>query len=216
VTSAGHNNWQSKVATSAFTWIGLFVVAIWLIEIVDTFGFGSRLQGDGIHPRQVDGLDGILWAPFLHSSWAHVFSNTAPLAVLGGLIAIRGRSRWVAVTLITILLGGFLTWIFGATGNHIGASGVVFGYFGALVGAAIFERRPAAIAPALVAVMLYYGLIVGLVPQQGISWEGHLFGVISGLAGAKVLVVAKKLDRDDDEVDLSPFPPGFDFGQSEP
>jgi membrane associated rhomboid family serine protease len=209
--TAGQSRWRVVAARSAYAWIALFVIAIWLIEIVDTVVLGSRLQTGGIHPRNVDGLDGILWAPFLHGGWGHVLSNTGPLAVLGGLVAIRGRARLGAVTVVAILVGGMLTWIFGGTGNHIGASGVAFAYFGALLGAAVFERRPAAIAPALVAVMLYYGLIVGLVPQRGISWEGHLFGLIAGLVGARLLVTARR-GRTDDEVDLSAFPPGFDFG----
>jgi membrane associated rhomboid family serine protease len=116
------------------------------------------------------------------------------------------------VTVVVALLGGLLTWLFAGSGNHIGASGVVFGYFGALLGAAFFERRPAAFAPALVAIMLYYGLIVGLVPQDGISWEGHLFGAIAGLTVAKLLVEIKEVD-DEDDVDLSAFPPDFDFGE---
>lgn len=216
------SDWRGRAAAaalrSAYGWIALYVAAIWLIEIVDTVALGSRLERDGIHPREVSGLPGILWAPFLHAGWGHVLSNTVPLAVLGGLVALRGRARWVAVTAITILLGGFLTWLLGGSGNHIGASGVVFGYFGALVGAALFERRPVAIAPALVALMLYYGLIVGLIPQAGISWEGHLFGLASGLASARILVdpgrrrPRRRAPHDDDDVDLSAFPPGFDFG----
>lgn len=200
-------------AGSAFALITLYIVIIWLIEAVDTFILGSSLQRGGIQPREAEGLDGILWAPFLHSDWGHVFSNSAPIAILGGLVAIRGRARWLTVTIAGALLGGGLTWLFGGTGNHIGASGVVFAYFGALLGAAWFERRPAAMAPALVAIMLYYGLIVGLVPQAGISWEGHLFGVIAGLAVAKLIaeIPERRYDYEDD-VDLSAFPPDFDFG----
>ena len=202
------------VATSAFALIAVYIVAIWAIEAVDTFLLGSNLQRGGIQPRESEGLDGILWAPFLHSDWGHVFSNSAPLAVLGGLVAIRGRARWLTVTVAGALLGGGLTWLFGGSGNHIGASGVVFAYFGALLGAAWFERRPAALAPALVAIMLYYGLIVGLVPQAGISWEGHLFGVIAGLATAKLIaeIPEPRYGEDEDDVDLSAFPPDFDFG----
>ncbi len=220
--TAPGTDWRGRAAAaalrSAYGWIALYVAAIWLIEIVDTVALGSRLERDGIHPRELSGLPGILWAPFLHDGWGHVLSNTVPLAVLGGLVALRGRARWAAVTVITILLGGALTWLLGGSGNHIGASGVVFGYFGALLGAALFERRPAAIAPALVALMLYYGLIVGLVPQTGISWEGHLFGLLSGLASARVLVdpdrrrPRRRGSGSDDDVDLSAFPPGFDFG----
>ncbi len=198
-------------ARSAFALIAAYIALIWAVEVVDTFVFSSNLQRGGIHPRETEGLDGILWAPFLHSDWGHVFSNTAPLAVLGGLVAIRGRARWIGVTVASIVIGGGLTWLLGGDGNHIGASGVVFGYFGALLGAAFFERRPAALGPALVAIMLYYGLIVGLVPQAGISWEGHLFGVIAGLTVAKLISeIPEPVDEDD--VDLSAFPPDFDFG----
>ncbi len=201
-----------RVLTSAIGLIVAYVVVIWLIEIVDTFVLGSRLQRNGIQPRDTDGLDGILWAPFLHSDWGHVFSNSAPLLALGGLVAIRGRGRWLTVTAVAIVVGGFLTWLLAGSGNHIGASGVVFGYFGALLGAAFFERRPAAIAPALVAVLLYYGLIAGLVPQDGISWEGHLFGVLAGLLVSRLLADPPKPTPADHEVDLSAFPPDFDFG----
>jgi membrane associated rhomboid family serine protease len=201
-----------RALTSAIGLIVAYVAVIWLIEIVDTFVLGSRLQRNGIQPRNTDGLDGILWAPFLHSDWGHVFSNSAPLLALGGLVAIRGRGRWLTVTAVAIVVGGFLTWLLAGSGNHIGASGVVFGYFGALLGAAFFERRPAAIAPALVAVLLYYGLIVGLVPQDGISWEGHLFGVLAGLLVSRLLANPPKPAPADHEVDLSAFPPDFDFG----
>lgn len=208
--------WGRQVVTSAIGLMVVFVVVIWLIEIVDTFVFDSRLQRNGIQPRDRDGLDGILWAPFLHSDWRHVFSNSAPLLALGGLVAIRGRARWLTVTAVAILVGGFLTWLLAGSGNHIGASGVVFGYFGALLGAALFERRPAAIAPAMVAVLLYYGLIVGLVPQDGISWEGHLFGVVAGLLVSKLLADPPRPAPADTDVDLSAFPPDFDFGDGTP
>jgi membrane associated rhomboid family serine protease len=211
--TAGQTNWRARAAGSAYGLMAGFLAAIWLIELLDTVLLGDRLQRNGIQPRDLGGLDGILWAPFLHLGWGHVLSNTVPFTVLGGLVALRGRSRWLAVTAVTIGLGGLLTWLLGASGTHIGASGVVFGYFGALLGAAAFERRPAAIAPALVALLLYYGIIVGLVPQRGISWEGHLFGLIAGLAGAKLITNTRRRPADDHEVDLSAFPPDFDFGQ---
>lgn len=164
------------------------LATMWLIEVVDTFVLGDWAQGGGIHPRRIDGVDGVLWAPLLHSGFPHLVSNTVPFAVLGGLVAIRGIDRWVAVTAIVVVGGGGLTWLLADGGNHIGASGVVFGYLGALIGAAVFERRPATVAPALVAIMLYGGMIAGFAPQPGVSWEGHLFGFLAGLAAARILV----------------------------
>jgi membrane associated rhomboid family serine protease len=105
-----------------------------------------------------------------------------------------------------------LTWAFADGGNHIGASGVVFCYFGALLGAAGFERRAATFAPALVTVMLYATMLVGLVPQQFISWEGHLAGFVVGVAASKLLAAPRRqrdLAAEEAEVDQI-------FGGAEP
>lgn len=190
------------------------LLAMWFIEAADTFVLGDRLQRNGIQPRRTAGIDGVLWAPFLHSTWSHLVSNTLPFAVLGGLVAVRGFNRWMAVSLSAILIGGGLTWALAGGGNHLGASGVVFGYFGALIGAAIFERRPASIAPALVAIMLYGGIIVGLAPQEGVSWEGHLFGAIGGLVASKMLADPQPR-RQTPEFDPAEFGGFDDFGEPE-
>ena len=190
------------------------LLTMWFIEAADTFVLGDRLQRNGIHPRRTGGIDGILWAPFLHSTWSHLVSNTLPFAVLGGLVAVRGFNRWMAVSLSAVFIGGGLTWALAGSGNHLGASGVVFGYFGALIGAAIFERRPASIAPALVAIMLYGGIIVGLAPQEGVSWEGHLFGAIGGLVASKMLS-DPQARRETPEFDPAEFGGFDDFGELE-
>lgn len=165
----------------------VMVGAMWVIEIVDRVVPGLDLQANGIHPRRLDGLDGILWAPFLHSTFGHLMSNTAPLLILGALLLLRGMRAWAVTTASVIVIGGAITWVIGGAGNHIGASGVVFGYFGALIGAAIFERSLRAGALALVAVMFYGGLWVGLLPRDGLSWEGHLGGLIAGFLVARVI-----------------------------
>lgn len=184
------SNW-SRIPP-VFQAVVLFIVAIWVIEIVDSVVLGERLQSNGIGPRRFDGLDGILWAPFLHSGWRHLISNTFPFVILGGLVALRGARYWFTTFAIVVLLGGALTWLFAGGSNHIGASGVVFGFFGSLIGAAIFERRLAAGASALVAIMVYGSIIQGLAPRPGISWEGHLFGAVAGLVAAKILAEARE------------------------
>ncbi len=167
--------------------VGALLASLWAVEIADAIPFTPDLQANGIRPRETAGLDGILWAPFLHSDWWHLIANSAPFAILGGLVAVRGLRYWLTTTLVVAGLGGLLTWLLAGSGNHIGASGVVFGYFGALIGAAVFERRIAAGATAMVAIMLYGGLISGFLPRPGISWEGHLFGAIAGLVAARML-----------------------------
>lgn len=174
-------------SSGALGLLAALVVGLWVVEFVDSYLLGDWLEGGGIHPRRTDGIDGIVWAPVLHGSFSHLVSNTVPLAVLGGLVAIRGRRHWLRVSAIVVIAGGAAVWLVGSSGNHIGASGLVFGYFGALVGAAVFERKLSSIAPAVLALAFYGGIIVGFVPQAGVSWEGHLFGFLAGLAASRSL-----------------------------
>ncbi len=202
--------WSAPIVTAVIT-LAAIVGSWWFIEILDTYLLDDSLQRNGILPRRREGFDGILWAPFLHSDFGHLISNTFPFLILSGLVMIRGFRRWVFVTIIAVLLGGFLTWLFAEGNNHIGASGVVFAYFGALFGAAFFERRPAAFAPALVAVVMYTTtVIVGLVPQDGISWEGHLAGFVSGIAASKLLA-GDRQSRPDPDADIEKY-----FGDDQP
>ena len=175
----GPATFVERLARWAAAPLAMLIVALWVIEIVDT-ALGDPLQTHGIGPRRIDGLEGVLLAPLLHSGFGHLFSNTVPLAVLGWLVSLRGRAHWFAVTSAVWLGGGALVWLLAGGVNHIGASGLVFGYFGALLGAAIRARRPALLAAALVAIFLYGTMLVGIVPQVGISWESHLFGLLVG------------------------------------
>ena len=164
-----------------------FIVAMWTIELVDTVLLDDRLQANGILPRQRSSLDGIAYSPFLHLGWPHLIANTVPFAVLGALVSLWGWRRWVMVTLLIAVLGGGATWLLARSGNHIGASGLVFGYFGFLIGAVFFERRLWPIVPAAIAVFAYGSAVVaGLAPTDGVSWEGHAFGAIAGLAAARL------------------------------
>lgn len=158
--------------------------AMWVLEAVDQVLLDEALDRHGIRPRRLTGLDGVLWAPFLHSGWAHLVANTLPFLVLGGLVALKGPQRFVRVALGVALLGGLAVWALGRDAIHLGASGVVFGFLGYLVGAALFERRLLSIALGAVAVALYGGLVWGLLPTPGVSWESHLFGGAAGVAVA--------------------------------
>lgn len=165
--------------------VGGFLALMWLIEIVDTTILDSRLQTHGIEPRQIDGLEGVLFAPVLHGGWAHIISNSIPFLVLGGLVMTYGLRRWVTATAIIILLGGTVTWLAARSGIHIGASILVFGYFGFLLGMAWFERSFKSIGIAAVVAVFYGGLIWGVLPtDSGVSWEGHLFGALAGVAAS--------------------------------
>ncbi len=191
-------SFAARILLSGFGVLLAWVAILWAIEIVDTFLLDDRLQRNGIHPRDTSGLDGIAWSPWLHSDFGHLVSNTVPFIVLGWLTMLRGIRFWLTVTVATMIGGGGLVWLLAGGSNHIGASGLVFGYFGALMGAAIRSRKPATLAPALVAVFLYGTILVGIVPQDDISWEGHLFGMIVGFATA-FLLVARPVQQDPDD-----------------
>lgn len=169
--------------------LGGFVALLWAINLVNMFIFNGGLNIYGIRPRSVDGLQGILFAPLLHSSFAHLMANTIPLLVLGWFVLLRGTRTFALVTIVTVLVSGLGTWLIGpANSVHIGASGLIFGYFGFLVLSAYFERSLASILWAVLVFFLYGGLLWGVLPQgNGISWQGHLFGFVGGWAAAYLL-----------------------------
>jgi membrane associated rhomboid family serine protease len=165
-----------------------FVAVMWVLEVVDV-ALDHRLDQYGIAPREVDGLDGVVAAPFLHVGFGHLLGNTVPFVVMGVVIALEGPWRLIGVTAIVALVSGFGTWLVATEGTiHIGASGIVFGYATYLIARGIFNRRPSEIAVgAAVAVVWGGALLGGLEPKRGISWEGHLFGAIGGVVAARAL-----------------------------
>lgn len=165
---------------------------MWLSEIVDT-ALGGALDDYGIRPREVDGLPGILAAPFLHAGFAHLMANTATFLVLGLLVAWLTDHFW-KVTLGVVVLGGLGVWLVGGPHTvHVGASGLVYGYATFLVVYGIVSRRMTATIVAIAVFIVYAGLVAGALPgQDGVSWEGHLFGA---LAGALLAVTLGRRDR---------------------
>ena len=166
--------------------LGTLVGLMWGLEVLDTFVFGHGLETLGILPRQPIGLRGILFSPFLHANFAHLSANTVPFVILGWLIMAQSITNFVLVSVICIVLGGFCTWLFGASGLHIGASGVIFGYLGFLLARYYFDRRLSSGLIALFVGCTYGSVLWGVLPSMpGISWEGHLFGFLSGIVAAR-------------------------------
>jgi membrane associated rhomboid family serine protease len=174
--------------TSGLQLLAVLVAAMWLSELVDTFLRG-RLDRYGIVAREPDGLFGILTAPFLHLGFGHLISNTLPLVTLGVLIAISGALRLFAVTALVVTIGGLGTWLFSPPHSvTIGASGLVFGYAAFLIARGLFNRRIVQVLIGVVVVLFWGGaLLGGLLPQDGISWQGHLFGAVAGVLAAWIL-----------------------------
>ncbi len=161
---------------------------MWVVEVVDQV-LDGRLDRNGIEPRELDGLDGIVWAPFLHANWQHLIGNTIPFLLLGFAIALSGVARVILVTAIVAVVGGLGTWLIAPADTlHIGASGIVFGYAGYLVARGVFSRNVRQIALGAVVVAVWGAtLLQGLEPETGISWQGHLFGAIGGGVAARLL-----------------------------
>ena len=163
-----------------------FLAVIWAVEILNGL-LGHRLSAWGIRPRSELGLIGIPLSPILHGSYNHVLSNTIPFLVLGGLVALRGIQKLVGVSLFIIVAGGGAVWLLGRTAIHVGASGLVFGYFGYLGAAGWYDRNLGSILAAIAVILLYGGLVFGVLPTQSfVSWEAHLFGLMAGVMAARL------------------------------
>ena len=177
------------------------VALLWGVEAFDVVVFGDSLEDHGISPRRVDGLEGIAFSPFLHDDWGHLMANTAPFLVLGALVFMSGSRVFWQVSIGAALIGGAATWLLAREGNHIGASLVVFGYFGFLLVDGIIGRSLRSLLIALVAFVLYRGILWGALPTAGggVSWEGHLFGLAAGG------VIAYLMSKRENGPDPGPF-----------
>ena len=165
------------------------VVLMWALEAVDAVAPGAPLDHYGIHPREPGGLLEVFSAPFLHVGFGHLISNTVPFAVMGAAIALGGLARVALVTLIVAVVSGIGVWLIAPSNEvHLGASGLVFGYASYLVTRGILSRRLVELAVGIgVAGVWGIGLLQGLLPQERISWQAHLFGAIGGVVAAYYL-----------------------------
>lgn len=158
---------------------------IWSVYLIDLF-LPVDLRMYGIRPRQLGGLWGLIFSPFLHGGLRHITANTIPLFVL--LVLALSYNRFLAFEAIVIIAlgGGGLVWLFGGAGTvHIGASGIIFGLIGFLLFSGIFRRDIKALIVSLVVFFLYGGvLLTGFIPKYGVSWSGHAFGFLAGIGAA--------------------------------
>jgi len=180
---------------SAAETIGLFTLLIWIVHILNTLT-GHRLDGFGIYPGNPATLPGVILWPFLHANFNHLILNTTPLLFMGYLVALRGRWLFISSSLLILIIGGLGVWLFGRPAFHIGASGLVFGYFGFLVAIGIYERSISGLAVASLTLFYYGGIILGVLPTDSfVSWEGHLFGLLAGILAARIFANPKRGKR---------------------
>jgi len=185
--AAGEPGLLAELRLAAKT-IGVFLAVLWGLEIIDELLLFGMLDFLGVHPRTLFGLIGVAMAPLLHADLYHLLSNTGGFLLFGTVVLMWGRKEFWAVTAASWLIGGLGTWLIGSTGVHIGFSGVVFGYFGYVLMRGWYERKPLSVIVSILCAVFFGSLLAGAIPGlagYGISWEGHLFGLIGGVLVAR-------------------------------
>lgn len=168
----------------------VMLAIMWIMRVVNMVVPGS-VHALGVRAWSPLSLWAIITSPFVHVSWFHLLSNTIPFLVLGLIVAFDGARRFAVVTALSALAGGLGVFFVNRPGAvTVGASGLVFGYFGYLVLRGLFARgwlrKVVYIAVAAVVAGLYgVTMIIGLIPRgTSMSWQGHLFGLIGGCLAA--------------------------------
>jgi membrane associated rhomboid family serine protease len=182
----------------------VLTAACWVVFVVNNLLWNGHLNQYGIKPRHLASLPCIVWAPLLHASFRHLAANTLPLLVLGGILCARSKAEFGTVAGVGALLSGGLIWLLGR-GNtcHVGASGLIFCFFGYLASLAYFRRTFGTLVLSFLVIVFYGGgILLGLVPRSGaVSWEGHLAGLAAGivLAGMGTKLVPQESPRAEQE-----------------
>ena len=173
----------------------LIVLIIWTVFFVEV-RFGVNLNAYGIYPRSLTGIQGIFFSPFIHGSLSHLFNNTIPLAILSAALMYFYRGIAFRVLLWGFFMTGIITWAIGRPSYHIGASGIIYLLASFIFFKGVFTKHYRLVALSLAVVFLYGGLLWYIFPvKDGISWEGHLAGFVSGLVLALALKAELPVSR---------------------
>ncbi|MBI9035426.1 MAG: rhomboid family intramembrane serine protease [Bacteroidales bacterium] len=176
-----------KLKWNKILWILAFIAFLWLVQLLN-FISGYIFLDYGILPRHISGLMGIILSPFIHGSFIHLVSNSIPLLVFLSLMLIFYEKEFLLVSILGTLLTGLLIWLFGRLSIHVGASGMVYCLAGFLVAIGIFRKDVISLIVSISIIALYGGMVWGILPLKSwISWEGHLFGLLSGILFAYLL-----------------------------
>ena len=182
-------------ARKAFFLMVGFIALIWILQIANWADHYHLDASFGILPRNIGHLGDIFTAPFLHFSWDHIEGNSGPLFVFGLLAAYRGVVRFLGVTLLVAITSGMAVWLFQSSNElTVGASGLIFGYFGYVLARGIIDRNLIdALAAVVMALSYAYILTVAIPGTPGVSWVGHLGGLVGGLAAGWIFRTRRSL-----------------------
>jgi membrane associated rhomboid family serine protease len=173
------------------------LAAVWVIFAINNLCLGGRLNRCGLRPRCWEGLFGILYMPFLHSSWAHLWGNSLVYVVFAAFILAFNPGDFLMVTIAIMLMSGLGVWLFARPNTiHVGASGVIFGYMGFCLALAYVIKNPVTAIIFIATIFFYSNRIWLLFPiRKRMSWEGHLFGFASGIITALYLPLFREYYR---------------------
>ena len=196
---------EKKIFFHSLLFPAIFVLALWIVKIIELTS-GLSFVEFGIYPRHINGLQGILFSPFIHSDFSHLISNSLPFFILGFMLIYFYRRISYRIFFLLYILSGISTWIMGREAWHIGASGVVYAMATFHFVSGIIRSDVRLLTLSAIVVFLYGGLVWGLLPiRPEISWEGHLSGAIFGVALAfyyrKYIVRREKFDWEDEPDD---------------
>ncbi len=166
-----------------------FIALLWIIEIVDQVLFNGQLDGFGLQPGNWNHWEGILFMPFLHADFYHLLNNSVGLAIFGTLLITRSWNDLYYASIGAILGCSLAVMFLGEPGSvHIGASGLVFGWWSFLIARAFYQRNFQSILIAIFVIVFFGGMIYSILPgEEAISWQGHFGGAIGGVIGAKLM-----------------------------
>ncbi|WP_319590658.1 rhomboid family intramembrane serine protease [uncultured Draconibacterium sp.] len=214
---------EKKIFFHSLLFPSIFVMLLWMVKIIELTS-GLSFVEFGIFPRHINGLQGILFSPFIHSDFSHLISNSLPFFILGFMLIYFYRRISYRIFFLLYILSGISTWIMGREAWHIGASGVVYALAAFHFVSGIIRSDVRLLTLSAIVVFLYGGLVWGLLPiRPEISWEGHLSGAIFGVALAfyyrKYIVRREKFDwedepEDDEEDDFTDDTGAISFGES--
>jgi membrane associated rhomboid family serine protease len=180
---------EAESWTGALILMAGFAAVLWVVQILNAID-DYRFDRFGLKPREFDGLWGVVTAPFLHSSYGHLLSNTVPVVLIGWVVLLAGLDIWATVSALVVVGGGLLTWLVGPGDTVIvGASGLVFGWLGYLLARAYFSRRLKWIVVAVLVLIFFGTLLFGLLPSinSDVSWQAHVCGFVAGVGTGALL-----------------------------
>lgn len=173
-------SWLVSVTQYNLHYVFIILAALWVIQCIN-FILRYKLNAFGILPRTASGIPGIFFAPLLHGSFSHLLFNSIPLFLLMNLVLLAGMETFVIVTVLITLLSGICVWLLGRKALHVGASGIIMGYWGYLIVNAILFPSIVTVLLAIFCFYYFAGMFASLLPKAGTSWESHIFGFFAGL-----------------------------------